>query len=91
MALIRNNSNSLENCYYLYIINVTQNTYDYYPGCLNGQKLAYKYVVPDVNSYNYSLVIDVHASNKVYIDKTYIFIPKNDTRSLEISNNLSNP
>jgi len=90
MALIRNNSNSLENCYYLYLINVTQNTYDYYPGRLNGQKLAYKYVVPDINLYNYSLVIDVHASNGLYINTPYVFVPKNDTRSLKISNNLSN-
>ena len=90
MALIRNNSNSLENCYYLYYINVTQNTYDYNQGRLNGQKLAYKYIVPHVNIANYSLVIDVHASNGLYIDTPYIFVPKNDTRSLEVSKNLTN-
>lgn len=90
MALIRNNSNSLENCYYLYYINVTQNTYDYYQGRLNGQKLAYKYIVPHINIDNYSLVIDVHASNGLYIDTPYVFVPKNDTRSLEVSKNLTN-
>lgn len=90
MALIRNNSESLENCYYLYYINVTKSTYDYYQGRLNGQKLAYKYVVADVNSDNYNLVIDVHASNGLYIDTPYVFVPKNDTRSVEVSKNLTN-
>lgn len=89
MAIIRNNSKSLENCYYLYYINITQETYDYTMGRLNGQKLAYKYVVPDVNSDNYSLVIDVHASNGLYINTPYVFVPINDNKSLNISKNLT--
>lgn len=89
MAVIQENSNRLNKCYYLYYINVTQNTYDYYTGRLNGQKLAYKYIVPDVNKNNYNLAIDVHASNGRYVSKPIVFVPVNDTDSLNIANNLT--
>ncbi|MDO9627324.1 MAG: hypothetical protein Q7I96_06855 [Methanobacteriaceae archaeon] len=89
MANIRENSNSLKNCYYLYYINVTKGTYDYSQGRLNGQKLSYKYIVPDVNKNNYSLVIDVHASNGRYIDKSFTFVPFSDSKSLKIAKNLT--
>ncbi|PKL66655.1 MAG: hypothetical protein CVV28_09660 [Methanobacteriales archaeon HGW-Methanobacteriales-1] len=89
MANIRENSNSLKNCYYLYYINVTEGTYDYYEGRLNGQKLAYKYIVPDINKNNYSLIIDVHASNGRYIDKSFTFVPFSDSESLKIAKNLT--
>ena len=90
IANIRENSNSLKNCYYLYYINVTEGTYDYSQGRLNGQKLTYKYIVPDTNKNNYSLVIDVHASNGRYIDKSFTFVPINDRTSLKVTKDLTN-
>lgn len=86
---IRENSNSMKNCYYLYYINVTEGTYDYSKGRLNGQKLAYKYIVPDINKNNYSLVIDVHASNGRYIDKSFTFVPVSDSKSLKVTKSLT--
>lgn len=88
MANIRENSKSLKQCYYLYYINVTNYTYDYSMGRMNGQKLAYKYIVPDVNKNNYSLAIDVHASNGRYTDKPFVFVPTDDYNSLEVTKNL---
>jgi hypothetical protein len=90
IANIRENSKSLKKCYYLYYINVTNYTYDYSMGRMNGQKLAYKYIVPDVNKNNYSLAIDVHASNGRYTDKPFVFVPVDDKKSLEVTKNLTN-
>jgi hypothetical protein len=89
IANIRENSNSLKNCYYLYYINVTEGTYDYSEGRLNGQKLAYKYIVPDINKNNYGLVIDVHASNGRYIDKSFTFVPARDSASLKVAKSMT--
>ncbi len=90
MANIRENSESLKKCYYLYYINVTNYTYDYSIGRTNGQKLAYKYIVPEINKNNYSLAIDVHASNGRYTDKAFVFVPVHDSTSLNATKNLTN-
>ena len=90
MANIRENSKSLKKCYYLYYINVTNYTYDYSIGRTNGQKLAYKYIVPEINKNNYSLAIDVHASNGRYTDKAFVFVPVHDSTSLNATKNLTN-
>lgn len=86
---IKENSKSLQYCYYLYYINVTKNTHDYSSGRINGQKLAKEFVVPDVKQSNYNLVIDIHASNARYYPEPYIFTPIDDDISLEVSKNLA--
>lgn len=88
IANIRENSKSLKKCYYLYYINVTNYTYDYSMGRMNGQKMAYEYIVPEVNKNNYSLAIDVHASNGRYTDKPFVFVPVDDKNSSEVTKNL---
>ncbi len=89
MANIRENSKSLKKCYYIYYINVTNYTYDYSIGRINGQKLAYKYIVPDINQNHYSLAIDVHASNGRYTDKAFVFVPFDDSTSLNAAKSLT--
>ncbi|MEN6328947.1 MAG: hypothetical protein ABFC91_01465 [Methanobacteriaceae archaeon] len=86
---VKNNSNSLRYCYYLYYINVTQETYDYDESRLNGQKLSKEFVVPDINQGNYTLAVDVHASNGASFDQPYVFVPIDNEKSLKIAGNLS--
>jgi hypothetical protein len=89
IKIIKENSKSLKYGYYLYYINVTQDTYDYYAGRSNGQNLAYKYIVPNINQSNFNLVIDVHASNGRYIDKPFVFVPLKNNASLNITKKLT--
>jgi hypothetical protein len=86
---VKENSNSLKYCYYLYYINVTQDTYDFEEGRQNGQNLSYQYIVPDINQGNFSLAVDVHASNGASFDKPYIFVPIDNDASLTIAKNLT--
>ncbi len=86
---IKENSDSLKYCYYLYIINVTQNANDFSSGRLNGQLLANKYVVDDIASGGFRLAIDVHGTDGEYAKKVFLFAPVQDESSLEIAYNLS--
>ena len=59
-AALSSKSKSLSKKYVLYKIHVTKNPLNYYKGRMNGQILAYKYVVPDVKKIRPKLVIDIH-------------------------------
>lgn len=76
----------LNNCYDLYIINVTEDI-GYYgdgldnyenPGRQNGQNLAYQYVYPEIVNSDYRLAIDVHSNIGAYPEKTFVFSPVKD-------------
>ena len=80
------NMTGLNNCYDVYIINVTEDV-GYYgdgldnyenPGRQNGQNLAYKYVYPEIAQGNYKMAIDVHSNIGAYPYKTFVFSPVND-------------
>lgn len=86
---VKKNSKSFRYCYYLYYINVTNDTYDFWKGRQNGQNLSYEYVVPDIIQGNFSLAVDVHASNGRYINKPFVFVPKKDDVSLNVSRDLT--
>jgi hypothetical protein len=86
---VKNNSDSLRYCYYLYYINVTQETYDFEEGRQNGQKLSKEFVVPDITQGNYTLAVDVHASNGKSFDEPYVFVPIDDDTSLKMARNLT--
>ena len=86
---VKNNSDSLRYCYYLYYINVTQDTYDFEEGRQNGQELSKEFVVPDINLGNYTLAVDVHASNGKLFDQPYVFVPIDHETSLKIARNLT--
>jgi hypothetical protein len=78
-------SNSLNCCYYIYKVNVTNNRDNYDVGRMNGQLLANKFVVPDVISKNYDLVMDIHSNPGTkggnYKKTNFIFVPLNNTSS----------
>ena len=78
-------SDSLNYCYYIYKVNVTNNPNNYDIGRANGQSLANKFLVPDVISKNYDLVIDIHSNQGMkganYKETNFIFAPLNNTSS----------
>ena len=85
-----NNSDYLNNSYYIYRINVTAESDDFEESRMNGQLLAQDYVVSDVIKNNYSLAIDIHSSNGGYVQDPYIFAPRsNDTVAYEAANNIT--
>jgi hypothetical protein len=78
LEAVINNDNSLKYCYYIYKVHVTQDAADYNKGRINGQKLAYNYVVPDIKSHKFDLAVDVHSNRGVYKDKIFVDVPAND-------------
>lgn len=78
-------ANSLNYCYYIYKVNVTNNPNNYDTGRMNGQLLANKFVVPDAVSKNYDLVVDIHSNQGTkggnYKETNFIFAPLNNATS----------
>lgn len=74
---------SLKYSYYIYRVNVTQNADDYDKGRYNGQLLAKKYVVPDIENMSMNLVIDVHSNeaNGGYEYIRFLYIPQKSEKS----------
>lgn len=65
---IKKYDKSLNYCYYIYQVNVTQGVdSDYDAGRMNGQLLAEEFVVPDIEKQNFQLAMDIH-SNKGGLD-----------------------
>lgn len=89
--------NTLNYCYDLYIINVTEDVgyygdgFDNYenPGRQNGQNLAYKYVYPQIVNGDYRLAIDVHSNIGAYPEKTFVFSPVNDGLSVKYASEIA--
>jgi len=87
---ITEHNNSLKYCYYIYRVNVTENADNYNTGRMNGQLLANKFVVPDITSHNYQLVVDVHSNVGNWAQNTFLFSPVNNSRSESIGKNITN-
>lgn len=85
-----NHENSLKYCYYIYMIKVTRDASDYNEGRINGQLLAYNYVLPDIMNKNMHLVVDVHSNRGVYKEKRFISIPVNHKISESIAFQIIN-
>jgi len=88
LALIRNNSESLNHSYYIYVVNVTKDKNDFDKGRLNGQLLARDYVGPHIISSNFTFVVDIHSHRHDYVEDTFIVAPINDKKSKEIGNKI---
>ncbi len=89
---IKNHSNSLKYCYYIYQINVPGGIdSDYETGRMDGQILAKNYIVPDIEKSNYQLVVDIH-SNKggedSYAVDWFLNVPTADERSEKIAQEI---
>jgi hypothetical protein len=83
-ALLKNQGN-LKYSYYIYAINVQQNREDYNKSRINGQALAYKYVVPDIKNNNFKMAVDIHSNQGKYREKYFVFSPMKDKASLKIA------
>lgn len=87
---IKNQNNSLENCYYIYQINVTQDKDNYNKGRANGQSLANTYAVPDIKKMSIKLVIDVHSNEGNYQEKRFLFVPMDSEKGEKIAGEIKN-
>ncbi|WP_407374750.1 hypothetical protein [Methanobrevibacter sp.] len=74
---------TFNNCYDVYIINLTEDFSQYgqllpddQPGRATGQDMAYKYVYPQIVKGGYKMACDVHAHGGAYGDhNTFVFCP----------------
>ncbi|WP_409201038.1 hypothetical protein [Methanobrevibacter sp. DSM 116169] len=92
---LKSKSDSLNYCYYIYKINVTDNPQDYEIGRMNGQLLANEYVVSDIINKDYNLVVDIHSNQGLnggsYEKTNFVFSPSlNDSKSVEINDEILN-
>ena len=86
---VKEKSDSLKYCYYLYHINVTQFPSDFSKGRMNGQLLSNKYVVSDIARENFCLAVDVHGTDGEYSKRVFLFTPIPKGCSLDIAHNLT--
>lgn len=87
---VKENSDSLKYCYYLYYINVTDGASNFWKGRMNGQLLSNNYVVPDIARGKFRLAVDVHGTDGYYPENLFIFTPIEKGSSLDIAQNLTN-
>lgn len=85
MNALITNRDDLKYAYYLYVINVEQERYNYNKSRINGQLLAKKYVVPHILAHDIDLAVDIHSNQGKYEEKFFIFSPLNDTSSVEVA------
>jgi len=89
LKYLKKYNNSLNNSYYVYIVDVTQDKDDFDNSRMNGQLLAQKFAVPDINSKNYSFCVDVHGNRDQYALNNSIIAPLNDEESLRIGKEIT--
>ncbi|CEL25696.1 hypothetical protein [Methanobacterium formicicum] len=85
---LKNRNHTLNYCYYIYQVNVTQNADNYDQGRANGQSLAFNYVVPDIKNSSPDLVIDVHSNEGHYQEKWFLFVPGQFSRAESIAQQI---
>ncbi len=86
----------LNNCYDIYIINVTEDV-GYYgdgssdnsQGRQNGQNLALKYVYPEIAEGGYDLAVDVHSNVGAYQYRTFVFSPVKEGLSVDYAHDVA--
>jgi hypothetical protein len=86
---IKSHSSNLNYSYTIYHVNVTENADNYDKGRMNGQLLANKYVVPDIENHDYQLTIDVHSNVGNWAKNRFIFSPVNGTSAESIATNIT--
>ncbi|MDR3063226.1 MAG: hypothetical protein LBU40_03690 [Methanobrevibacter sp.] len=88
LKYVKKYSNSLNNRYYIYIVDVAKNKEDFDKSRDNGQLLAQEFLVPDIVKKNYSMAIDFHGHRAVYVEDNFIISPLNDNKSTEIAKDI---
>jgi hypothetical protein len=87
---ITDHNSTLKYCYYIYRVNVTENGDNYNIGRMNGQLLANKFVVPDIEKQNFQLTIDVHSNVGNWAETRFLFAPVNGTKAESIAMSIKN-
>ena len=85
---ITEHNNTLKYCYYIYRVNVTENANNYNIGRMNGQLLANKFVVPDIEKQKFQLAIDIHSNVGNWAETRFIFSPVNGNKAESIGMNI---
>ena len=86
---VKSHNNSLKYCYYIYKVNVTENAEDYNIGRMNGQLLANKLVVPDIENQNFQLAIDVHSNVGNWAKTRFLFSPVSSSKAESLGMNIT--
>jgi hypothetical protein len=86
---IKSHSSNLNYSYTIYNVNVTENADKYNKGRMNGQLLANKYAVPDIENHDYQLAIDVHSNVGNWAKNRFIFSPVNGSSAESIAMNIT--
>ena len=87
--MLLQNQQNLSHCYYLYIVSAKEQK-DYNKSRKDGQILANKYAVKDINKNQFNLAVDIHSNRGYYAEKVFIFSALPDDKSVEIANLLVN-
>ena len=87
---INDHNSTLKYCYYVYRVNVTENADDYNIGRMNGQLLANKFVVSDIEKQNFQLTVDVHSNVGNWAETRFLFAPVNGTKAESIAMKIKN-
>lgn len=90
---IKSHNKSLNYCYYIYRVNVTKDAGVYDNGRMNGQLLANKYAIHDIEKNGFQLVIDIHSNRGKYADyqeNRFLAVPVIDDRSKSIASQIIN-
>lgn len=89
-------TDSLNCCYDVYMINVTEDvgfygdgSSDDSPGRQNGQNLAYRYVCPEILNGSYELAVDVHSNVGAYDYRTFVFSPVKEGLGVEYAQKVA--
>lgn len=88
LKYLKQYNNSLNNSYYVYIVNVTPDKDDFDKSRMNGQLVAQKFAVPNINSKNYSFTVDIHGHRDQYVLNNFIIAPLNDGESMRIGKEI---
>ncbi|MDR0911630.1 MAG: hypothetical protein LBM96_03395 [Methanobrevibacter sp.] len=88
LNVLNDKNRVLNNSYYVYFVNVTKDSGNFDKSRLNGQLLAQEFIVPDIISKNYSMVVDFHSNRGVYVEETFLLAPLNEKESFDIGNNI---
>ncbi|MDI6644226.1 MAG: hypothetical protein QME14_04140 [Methanobacteriaceae archaeon] len=76
---LKSRTDSFKYSYYIYNVSVFRDKDNYEQGRMNGQILAKKYVVPDIEIENFDLVVDIHSNRGNYPVMVFVFSPVPNT------------
>ncbi len=90
VEIIKTKNKTLQKCYYIYQIDVTDSPNDYNIGRANGQNLAQQYAVPDIKNNSIKLAIDVHSNEGNWQEKWFLYIPASSLKAEKIAQIIKN-